>query len=149
MGRCTLYYIHSNALRTRRQCLKKPLVALAAVLRRHLRAGAIALVNALVLLAHSFSLPTGSTDSSLVTKVGVNADKIRGQAERAHILDDDFAWRLGLVVGAVSAAAVQFASVHDGVVLDGHGSGAVVLHYLVDGFLCSSTDDCGIARSED
>jgi hypothetical protein len=144
-----LYYIHSNALRTRRQCLKKALVALTAVLCRHLGAGPVAFVDTFVFLAHGFGLSTGSTDGSLVTKVGVDADEVRGQPVRAHVLDDDFTWRFGLVVGAVSAAAVQFASVHNRVILDSYGSRTVVLDNLVDGLLRPSTDDCGIAGSKD
>ncbi|OSS45038.1 hypothetical protein B5807_09428 [Epicoccum nigrum] len=156
LGRCIILHVHvyTNALpyptlRTRRQCLKKTLFAPAAVLGRHLGAGAVAFVDTLVFLAHGFGLSTGSTDGSLVTEVGVDADEIRGQTVRAHVLDDDFAWRLGLIVGAITAAAVQFASVHNVVVLDSHGSGTVVLDNLINGLLRSSTDDCCIAGAKD
>lgn len=133
----------------RRQRIKLALRALTRRLSVDLGARSIALIHALVLLAHILRHAAGAADRRLIAEVRVDADEVGGQAVRADVLDDDFARRLGLVVCAVAAAAVQFACVDDGVVLDRHDACTVVLDYFIFGFLCAAAYDEGIACAED
>lgn len=134
---------------TSRQSLKLTLSTLANGLSVDLGAGTVAFVHALVLLADILGLTARAADGSLVTEVGVDADEVGSHAVGADVLNNDLAGRLGLVVGAVTAAAVQLTGVDDGKVLDGDGSGTVVLDDLVLGLLGSSADDGGVTGTED
>lgn len=133
----------------RRQSVKRTLLTLARRLSVNLGARSVALVNTLVLLAHILRHSTATADGRLVAKVGVNADEIALQTESADVFYDNLARRLGFVVGAVAAAAVQLACVDDGEVLDRYCAGAVVLDDFVDCFLRTATDDGCVACAED
>lgn len=89
-----------------------------------LAAASTALVNTLVLLADLLCRSARPTDGGCITEVGVDTDQIRRKAKGANVLDDDLARRFLAVIGAVSAGAVQFACVDDGVVFDGYGASA-------------------------
>jgi hypothetical protein len=95
----------------------------------------------LVLLAHHAGAAARAADGRAVAKVGVDADQIRGQAKGSHILYNNLAGALGLVVGAVTARPVQLAGIDNGVVPDRHSALTVVLHDLVKGLLRSSTNN--------
>lgn len=80
-----------------------------------------------------------SRDGGHITEVGVDANQVGSNAVRLNILDNDVTW--ATVVAAVTARAEKLADLHDGVVLDGDGSTAVVLDDLVFGVLGSATLD--------
>lgn len=113
-----------------------------------LRAGTAALVHALVLGADLLCCTARSADDGSVTKVAVDANKVGGQTEGADVLDDNVTGGLLLVVGAVTARAVELAGIDDGVVADGNSTSTVVLDNLVLGLLGTASNDEGVASSE-
>jgi hypothetical protein len=105
------------------------------------RLGLITGRSTLELLADSLDAGSASGDGRGVTEVGVDADE-RLAVVGLDVLDDDVAL-VGLL--AVTAAAVQFAKVHDGETVDGDGALAVVLDHLVVCALSSSANDLAVA----
>jgi hypothetical protein len=65
------------------------------VLGCKLGAGTATLVNSLVLSAYRLGSTARPRDGGSVSKVGVDTNKIRGNAERTNVLDDNLAGRLG------------------------------------------------------
>jgi hypothetical protein len=91
-------------------------------------------LNAQVVHANILIVATTSTsNNSRVAKVVVNSNKVRSHTAGANVLNDDVARTVCPVVGAVTAATVEFARVGDGVVANGHAAFAVVLDDLVVG----------------
>jgi hypothetical protein len=91
-------------------------------------------LNTQVVLADvSAAATAGPGDSGRVAKVVVDTDKVRGHAASANILNHDVARAVFPVVGAVTAAAVEFSRVGDSVVADRDAATSVVLDDLVVG----------------
>lgn len=73
----------------------------------------------------------GVGDSSSVTIVVVNGDKVRGHAAGTNVLNHNLARAVRPVVGAVTAAAVELSRVGNSVVADRDATTAIVLDNLV------------------
>lgn len=90
----------------------------AGILRIDLATATAALVDALVFLADHLGGAARAADGGSIAKVGVDADQIRSHTAGTDSLNDNLARGLALVVGAVTAGAVELAGVDDGVVAD-------------------------------
>lgn len=133
----------------------------------HLLAAAVALGDALVLLADLLGLAARVADSGscwkamwsaaysygdgkgralTVAVVGVDADEVRSHAVGADAVDNDVAG--AAVGGAVAAAAVQLADVDDGEVPDGDSAAAIVLDDLVLGLRSAAALDQDVAGTK-
>jgi len=86
-----------------RKCSKLSLRTTAVGVCGKLLATAAALVDTFVLSANGLSRSAGSADLSGIAEVGVDTDKVGGQAKCPDILDNHIAGRLLGVVGAVAA----------------------------------------------
>ena len=97
------------------------------------------LLNAQVVHANILVVATTSTsNNSRVAKIVVDSNKVRSHTAGANVFNHDVARTVCPVVGAVTAATVEFARVGDGVVANGHAALAVVLNDLVVG-ACGTT----------
>jgi hypothetical protein len=96
----------------------------------------------------SVAAAAGGGDGSRVAKVLVDADKVRGHAAGSNILNHNVTRAVRLVVGAVTAAAVEFARVGDSVVADCDATTAIVLDDLVVGASGTATLNKNLARSK-
>lgn len=90
----------------------------AGILSRYLTTATAALVHALVFLADHLGGSTRAADGGSIAEVGVDANQIRSHTEGTGSFNNNFARRLALVVGAITAGAVELAGVDDGVVAD-------------------------------
>jgi hypothetical protein len=107
------------------------------------------LLNAQVVHANILIVATTSTsDNSGVAKVVVDSNKVRSHTAGANIFNDDLARTVCLVVGAVTAATVEFARVRDGVVANSYAAFAVVLDDLVVGACGAAALDEDVAWSK-
>ena len=113
---------------------------------RHLTALAATFVDTLVLLTHLLNArSTGTLDVRSIAVVRVDANQL-GYTLGLNPRDDHVPG--SSVIGAVAAAAVQLAGVHDGEVLDRDCAAAVVLDDFVLGFLRAAAFDEDIAGAE-
>lgn len=114
--------------------------------RADLLALAVALGDALVLLADLLGLTAGARDAGGVAEVGVDADDVGADAVDLDVLDDDVTG--AAVAGAVAAGAVELADVDVGAAADGDGAAAVVLDDLVLSLLGTAALDEDVAVAE-
>jgi hypothetical protein len=107
------------------------------------------LLNAQVVHANILIVATTSTsNNSRVAKVVVDSNEVRCHTTGADIFNHDLARTVCPVVGAVTAAPVEFSRVGDGVVANGHASLSVVLDDLVVGARGTASLDENIAWSK-
>lgn len=107
------------------------------------------LLNSLKLLAGVLDArSTSSANAGGVAIVGVDSNQ-GIDTLGLDVLDNNLAGALALVVGAVSARAVQLACIHDSESINGDSSLAVVLDHLILGLLSTSALDESISSSED
>lgn len=106
-------------------------------------------VDAQVVFAHvAVVAAAGVGDNSSIAIVVVNSDKVRGHAAGANILNHNVARAVPPVVGAVTAAAVEFSGVGDSVVADRDAATAIVLDDLVVGASGTAALNKNFARSK-
>jgi hypothetical protein len=102
-----------------------------------------------VVFAHVFVVAAaGVGDGSSVAIVVVDGDKVRRHAAGADILNHDVARAVCPVVRAVTATAVEFPRVGDGVVADGDAALSIVLDDLVVGASGTAAVNENFARSK-
>ncbi len=119
------------------QLAQSSLVTLAVIHSADLLRVSISLANTLILLTNLLALTTASTHSRHITIVAVDAHQVGCHTLDLDVGDNHVSW--AAVVGAITAGAVELASVDDGVVLDRDCATAVVLDDVVFGVLGTAT----------